>query len=276
VAALAALLATVFAGRARAGGEREVELDCVIVPSQVAEVSSGALQGTCAAILVERGELVYEGQPVAALDTRLEEASVRAAEAHVRQRAALEATRAVRDYAVRVRDRARRLHAESILSAQDLDDAESRAEVAMQRYNIETESLEQWRREADRALVALEQRTIVSPLTGVVVERITSAGEFAGQARLMRIATLDPLHVEVVVPVEHYGRILRGMTAEVRPAERPGGRYRALVSVVDRVLDPASATFGVRLVLANPGNRLPGGMRGKVRFKLPPPRGERE
>jgi hypothetical protein len=35
---------------------------------------------------------------------------------------------------------------------------------------------------------------------------------------------------------------------------------------VDRVIDAASGTFGVRLQLSNPGNRIPAGLRCTVRF----------
>ena len=36
--------------------------------------------------------------------------------------------------------------------------------------------------------------------------------------------------------------------------------------VVDKVADAASSAFGVRLEFANPGNRVPGGLKCKVRI----------
>jgi hypothetical protein len=39
-----------------------------------------------------------------------------------------------------------------------------------------------------------------------------------------------------------------------------------VVTVVDRVVDAASSTFGVRLELANPDYRLPAGLKCRVRF----------
>jgi len=47
-----------------------------------------------------------------------------------------------------------------------------------------------------------------------------------------------------------------------------GGTYAATVTVVDRVLDAASGTFGVRLTLPNPDLQLPAGIRCKVRFDI--------
>jgi multidrug efflux pump subunit AcrA (membrane-fusion protein) len=46
-----------------------------------------------------------------------------------------------------------------------------------------------------------------------------------------------------------------------------GTSYNARVSVVDRVVDAASGTLGVRLELPNPGYRLPAGLKCKVRFR---------
>jgi len=42
--------------------------------------------------------------------------------------------------------------------------------------------------------------------------------------------------------------------------------YGAKVTVVDRVVDAASGTFGVRLELPNPNYRLPAGLKCKVPF----------
>jgi hypothetical protein len=44
------------------------------------------------------------------------------------------------------------------------------------------------------------------------------------------------------------------------------GTFPARVIIVDRVVDAASSTFGIRLELRNPGNRIPAGIRCKVKF----------
>ena len=46
-----------------------------------------------------------------------------------------------------------------------------------------------------------------------------------------------------------------------------GGQYTAEVKIVDRVIDAASGTFGVRLELPNPGYRLQAGLKCKVIFQ---------
>ena len=46
-----------------------------------------------------------------------------------------------------------------------------------------------------------------------------------------------------------------------------GGVHRAEVTVVDRVVDAASGTFGVRLALPTPDYALPAGLNCRVRFR---------
>jgi multidrug efflux pump subunit AcrA (membrane-fusion protein) len=118
----------------------------------------------------------------------------------------------------------------------------------------------------ERALAMLNRRTIKSPISGIVVERFVSPGEFVDNQPLLRLAQMDPLRVEVVLPVEMFWHIKPGMKADIRPETEPEGGYSAIVTIVDRVIDPASGTFGVRLELPNPDYRLPGGLKCMVRF----------
>ena len=85
----------------------------------------------------------------------------------------------------------------------------------------------------------------------------------------LTIAEIDPLRVEVFVPTIYYGQIALGDVGHVRPEEPVGGEHDAKVTVVDKVMDAASGTFGVRLLLANPDLALPAGLKCKIRFDGP-------
>jgi multidrug efflux pump subunit AcrA (membrane-fusion protein) len=63
-----------------------------------------------------------------------------------------------------------------------------------------------------------------------------------------------------------YGKVKAGGLANV-DAEAPlSGRYQARVAIVDRVVDSASGTFGVRLELPNPKGEIPAGVKCRARF----------
>jgi hypothetical protein len=58
--------------------------------------------------------------------------------------------------------------------------------------------------ELARATELLRQRTIRSPINGIVVARMLGGGEYAfDQAQLVTISQIDPLNVEVFVPLNH-------------------------------------------------------------------------
>lgn len=120
--------------------------------------------------------------------------------------------------------------------------------------------------ELQRIQAEVALRTIKSPIDGVVVERFMHPGEFPKQEKIFKLAQIDPLRVEVYAPISLLGKITPGMTAQVRPESPVTGEYSAKVTVVDRVVDAASGTFGVLLDLPNPDLKLPAGLKCTIRF----------
>ncbi len=119
--------------------------------------------------------------------------------------------------------------------------------------------------ELRRATAELARRTLYSPVTGVVVERLLAPEEFARDEQpVPKLAQLDPLRVEVFAPVALLGSITVGQQVGVAPQTPVNGTYSAHVMVVDRVVDAASGLFGVRLELPNRDYRLPTGLKCKV------------
>ena len=102
----------------------------------------------------------------------------------------------------------------------------------------------------------------------MVVERYVSPGEYVNTQPLLRVAQIDPLRVEVIVPAQIFGKISPGMTATIIPELREYGQQTATVSIVDKVIDSASSTFGVRLELPNAEHKIPAGLKCLVRFEI--------
>jgi multidrug efflux pump subunit AcrA (membrane-fusion protein) len=161
------------------------------------------------------------------------------------------------------------LFRKDIASTKEMDEAETAKVLAELDLLQARENQRLAEIDVERAAAALALRTVRSPINGVVVERLLSAGEFAKQAPIVRLAQIDPLRVEVIVPAAMFGRLQPGLQAEVVPEPSLIEPRIARVTVVDRVIDAASGTFGVRLALPNPGYRLPAGLRCRVRFLAP-------
>ena len=124
-----------------------------------------------------------------------------------------------------------------LVAIKDMDEAETAKYLAEYELLDANEEKRLSKADLERAKAILELKTIRSPLSGVVVERLLTSGEFTKQAPILRLAQIDPLRVEVIVPVALFGRIKVGQSAEVYPEAPVGGTWAAKVTVVDRVID---------------------------------------
>lgn len=239
--------------------------DCVIEPGKVASVSS-AVDGVIDKLTVRRGELVKRGQVVAMLNSRIEKATVELARVRSERDQAIKSRRARLEFTKRRLERNRGLFDQSLVSAQIVDEAETDVSLAELELGEFIEERKMAILELERAQEALEIRTIRSPFNGVVIDVLVARGESIENRPLLKIASIDPLNVEVIAPVALFGKIKKGMKAEVIPEEPIGGSYIARVVIVDRVLDAASGTFGIRLQLPNRNYKLPAGLRCQVKF----------
>ncbi len=234
---LAAVLPVLFCASARATGPSEY-LDGMIEPYRDVKISS-QVPGIIDEVLVERGDVVQKGQILATLRASVERANVHLAEAQL-------------GFSKRKLDRNAELFAKEHISANEKDE-------------IETE-MKKGEAVLEEAKAKLEMRNIRSTVDGVVVKRELTAGDYVGDKPILMVAQINPLNVEVVVPVRRYGTITKGMLAEVRPEAPVGGSHTGRVIIVDKVIDAASGTFGIRVELPNPGHSLPAGLKCRVRF----------
>lgn len=257
------ILATLLAATTAAAAEDS--FDCVIDPSEVAKLGS-PIPGILAQVLVKRGDQVTRGQPVAVLESSVETSTVKLNRFRAESTAKIDAQEEKLKLA---RSRVERFgQPRGLVVTQDkFEELRSDAHVAEQELLREQQERQLAELELERSQATLDQRTIRSTIDGIVSEKKLSAGEFVNQeGYVVTVARLDPLYVEVYLPVAYFRQVHVGMQASVHPAPPIESTYAATISVVDRVFDPASGTFGVRLELPNPGNLLPGGQRCKVMF----------
>ena len=196
----------------------------------------------------------------------LEETAVELIRARTQRDAEVEERELEIAFTKRQMERAENLYKKKAIPFREKDAAATdaaRAELQLRqtRHQLRVAELE-----LQRARKQLDLRTIRTPITGVVVQRLLAVGESVENLPIVRIAQVDPLNVEVIMPVTHYGSIDFGMQARVQPKFPGASEVTATVTVIDRVVDAASNTFGVRLELANPDYRIPGGVRCEIEF----------
>lgn len=210
---------------------------CLLTPSL--EVNVGTpIEGVLQEVRADRGDLVQKGQLLARLNDSVEAAGV----AHVEAKLA---------YGVRRVERNENLRDQQLISAQELDDIETERRLAELELRERKEQL--------------RLRSITSPIRGVVVERFRAPGDLVSRERIFKLAQLDPLHVEAVVPASRFGALQRGQRLRLN-LEVLSREVTATVTQIDRVIDAASGTFRVRLTLPNPNGQIPAGLRCQLRL----------
>jgi RND family efflux transporter MFP subunit len=245
-------------------------LDCVINPHKVFDLGS-SVRGVLEKVNVELSDYVEANQIVAELDTGVERASVAVAKARAEIISERFLGQLNLEFDTRRKERIDNLYAAKTVSIQSKEDADLEAELSQQRLHEANErenirNLELW-----RAQERLEQKIVRSPGSGFVLKKFKSEGEYVEDQPIVRIAQLDRLAVDVIAPMDLFGKIAVGMTADVYP-ETPGAEaHRAKVSVVDRMGDIASGTFGVRLSLPNADYAIPAGVKCSVQFSTDEP-----
>jgi len=218
-----------------------VAYECLLEPSLVVNVGS-PVDGVLEQVLVDRGDRVKRGDVVAKLQSGVEAAAVGLSQAHV-------------EFGRRKLERNEALYEKQLISTQDRDELVTEIKLREEELKRDQETL--------------KLRTIVSPIDGVVVERRLAPGDFirTDKSMVMKLARINPLNVEVVAPARLFGQVRVGQTGKVTMAPFFPGSFTAKVVVVDKVIDAASGTLGVRLQLANPDYKIPAGIKCSVVFQ---------
>lgn len=243
------------------------DMDCVIEPSRTVELGS-AVPGLLAESFYDRSDFISTGTLMARLESEVERVSLAIAEEAASSSIAEQLREVTAKFGDRTRVRNAELLKSSGISKQVMDQVDTEAKIARLQVSQEQETKRLALLEVDRARASLERREIRSPISGTVTQRYKSSGEFVDSDPVYQIAQLDPLHIEVIVPIDYLGRLETGASAAVE-LDVPGfngKQLQAVVRRIDPVADVASATYGVRLVLENPDLTIPSGVRCRVDF----------
>lgn len=263
VLAVAAIPATVPAPAL----SQSQEFDCIIEARQMVDIRS-PVEGLIEKVAVERGEAVKKGQVLVVLESGPERAALAVAKQRAEASGAVKSAEAKLDLARKKEKRAEDLSRQNFISINAVEEARTERMLAESELKVARENQKMAELEMARASEVLGMRTLRSPVNGVVVDRYLKAGEFATtnvKDPILKIAEIDPLNVEVILPAALYGKVQRGDRAEVVP-ETPKQPFLARVAVVDRVINAASGTFGVRLELPNEKQAVPAGAKCRLRF----------
>src|SRR4029453_11284642 len=137
-----------------------------------------------------------------------------------------------------------------------------------QGYQMAQNSAEQSFRSLDaaRARVALAKKALAdtavrAPLTGLVVERVVSVGDYVTKgAKVATVVRIDPLRVELTVPEQQVALIKVGQQVRLTVDAYPGEEFAATIKFVSPALRSDQRALTVEAVALNKDGRLKPGL----------------
>ena len=245
------------------------EFDCLIEPELTADIGS-PVDGVIEKLFVKKSDIVKKGDKLAQLNQDVNFSSAMLAKAQADSEEKIKSKQAYLEFSRRKLDRIKELHKQKATSSFQKDEAET--ELKLARAELEQAKQEKLLAELEyrQAFERLNERTIRAPFEGIVVKRYLSLGESVKDRPIMKLAKINPLRVELILTSDLFGLLKVGMVADIIPESSAYKPRQATVTLIDRVIDTASGTFGVRLFLPNPDYSLPSGLRCRAVFQNPP------
>jgi membrane fusion protein (multidrug efflux system) len=195
---------------------------------------SADLPGTVERIQFNSGQAVREGDVLAVLDTRQEQA----------QLAALEAQR---ELARITFERMQGLLKERVISQAELDRA--------------TAEFRQTDARVGEVRAVIDRKKIHAPFSGILGLRQVNLGQYlAGGGELVTLQSLSPIYANFGVPQQAASQVSVGRAVRITTGEASGAQWMGRVTAIDSKVDEATRNIQIQATFANPGGTLRPGM----------------
>ena len=195
---------------------------------------SADLPGTVDRIAFEAGRAVREGEVLALLDTRQEQAQLAAAEAQ-------------RELARLSFDRMQGLLNANVVSRAEFDRA--------------TADYRQTEARVGEIRATIERKTIRAPFSGILGIRRVNLGQYLSPGdALVTLQSLNPIYVNFGVPQQAMTQVRAGRRVRVTASDLSGVEFAGQVTAIDSVVDESTRNVQAQATLANPDGKLRPGM----------------
>jgi RND family efflux transporter MFP subunit len=224
---------------------RADEVQGLVLPYKEVSVSSPVLQDVVKDIEVDEGDTVTKGEVLAHLLNDRETLDA--------QRYQTLITRAEFQY-----KGMKTLADESYATQDSLIEKQTDLEAAKLDYQL--------------ALVALNEKTIKSPLSGIVVKRYKEPGESVDRTeKLFDIVDIDQVYVQFYLDPSLINKLAVGDKIDVHltAVYQGSSQYEGTVAFIDPRIDAASGLFRVKILINNPSHIIKAGMRAEADFTKP-------
>jgi len=236
--ALRAVALTIFAAFAHSAQADDIQ--GLVLPFKQVTVASPVLQEVVDSVLVEEGAVVKEGQIIVQLRAEREALQVEQFKKVVEQK----------EFSAKG---AEALSKEKMMSREAV--LEKQTELGLARIQLR------------QAEVAFKEKTIRSPLDGVVVKKYKEAGESVDRAeKVMDIVSIEQVYVQFYLDPKLLNAVKVDQIVPVRFPAVGDKKFDGKVSFVAPLVDAQTVLFRVKLLVDNPGHVIKPGLRGVADF----------
>ena len=229
---------------------------------------SPKIAGRVAAVLVNLGDEVTEGQLLATLDDAEAQHAVEEADARLAvARASLEECEANLTTAQRELDRVQTLRERKVAAVSELETAEAAVSALLARKKVSEASIHQQEAALRVAQARLSYTKIVAPIAGFVGKRFFDEGAMVSASTpIVSLADIEPVKTVISVVERDYAKIRVELQALLSVDAYPGEVFEGRVSRIAPVLDADTRTAETEIQVPNPKLLLKPGMFTRVRI----------
>jgi RND family efflux transporter MFP subunit len=235
------------------------------------------VNGYVAKWLVDIGDHVKKGQPLAAIETPELDAELQAARAQLKaSEAQVEARKAEAEFSKTTNERWRD-SPKGVVSDQEREAKKADYESSGARLYAANAQVNLDKSKVDQYAALAEFKLVKAPFDGTITERkidignLVTAGSASTTTPLYRMAQTNPLRIFVDVPQSAAGELMNaGVPAEIRATGAVGGIFAGKIARSAESINAQARTMRVEVDMPNADHVLVPGMYVNVAFKLPP------
>ena len=226
---------------------RQTVLYNLLYTADVAAVQQAGIypkvSGTLDHVYVDMGSPVRRGQMLALIDTT--------ELFQTRQQAAATAQNARLTYR-----RTKDLYDQTLVAAQDIENAEAAMKVAVAALDIAT--------------TRLDYARITAPFSGTITKKFLDPGAVVSALTSTLFTLMNPDRMKIIINIleQDIPRVTMGLEASVSVDAFPGKKFTGTVSKFSQAVDLSTRTMAVEVDIPNPGHLLAPGMFATVSLNV--------
>jgi RND family efflux transporter MFP subunit len=273
----AAVVRTIAVQEKPGGGQKTLLNASGYVTARRQATVSSKVTGKVVEVLVEEGMKVEAGQVLARIDSVNVQAALRLSEAQLESaRQALKETKANLHQAQRELERFRKLEANNIASASDVDRADASAKSLAARLDHQQSQVVVAEREVAQWQQQLDDTVVRAPFAGIVTVKNAQPGEMispmsAGgsftRTGICTLVDMTSLEIEVDVNESYINRVEAGQRVAATLDSYPDSQIPSKVIAIIPTADRQKATVKVRVGFDKLDKRILPDMGVKVAFQ---------